>query len=98
MLDIYNIITNAANGNKNNNNTSNNEDIANSNENSTKASNSNANNKVYFVVTGAMTNLAVLIKAFPTILDDIQEIVIMGGAINRGNRSPSAEFNILVDP
>lgn len=46
--------------------------------------------KVHFVVTGAMTNLAILIKAFPDILDKLEGITIMGGAIGLGNWSPSA--------
>lgn len=54
--------------------------------------------KVHFVVTGAMTNLAILIKAFPDMLEKLEGITIMGGAIGLGNWSPAAEFNILVDP
>lgn len=46
--------------------------------------------KVYFVVTGAMTNLAILIKAFPSVLEKLEGIIIMGGAIGYGNWSPSA--------
>ena len=46
--------------------------------------------KIQFVVTGAMTNLAILIKAFPKILTKIQGITIMGGAIGLGNWSPAA--------
>ena len=46
--------------------------------------------KIYFVVTGAMTNLAILIKAFPKILTKIKGITIMGGAIGLGNWSPAA--------
>jgi purine nucleosidase len=35
----------------------------------------------------------------PAILQKVREVVIMGGAMREaGNRSPSAEFNILVDP
>lgn len=45
-----------------------------------------------------MTNLAILIKAFPDIIEKLQGITIMGGAIGLGNWSPAAEFNILVDP
>jgi inosine-uridine nucleoside N-ribohydrolase len=37
-----------------------------------------------------MTNLAVLIKAFPNILQNLSGITIMGGAIGLGNWSPSA--------
>ena len=54
--------------------------------------------KVDFIVTGAMTNLAILLKAFPDIKDKINTVTIMGGAIGLGNWSPAAEFNILVDP
>ena len=50
------------------------------------------------MVTGAMTNLAILLKAFPDIKHKIRGITIMGGAIGLGNWSPAAEFNILVDP
>jgi pyrimidine-specific ribonucleoside hydrolase len=45
-----------------------------------------------------MTNLAVLVKAFPGVLQKIEKIVVMGGAIGVGNWSPAAEFNIMVDP
>lgn len=54
--------------------------------------------KVDFVVTGAMTNLAILLRAFPDVKDRLRAITVMGGAIGLGNWSPAAEFNILVDP
>jgi pyrimidine-specific ribonucleoside hydrolase len=54
--------------------------------------------QVEFVVTGAMTNLAILLLAFPQIKTHIRKITLMGGAIGLGNWSPAAEFNILVDP
>jgi len=50
------------------------------------------------VATGSLTNIAILLKAFPDIKNKIREITIMGGAIGLGNWSPAAEFNILVDP
>ena len=37
--------------------------------------------KIDFVVTGACTNLALLIKTFPKILNKLKGITIMGGAI-----------------
>jgi pyrimidine-specific ribonucleoside hydrolase len=49
-------------------------------------------------VTGAHTNLAILLKAFPDIKTKIKRITIMGGAIGLGNWNPAAEFNIIVDP
>ncbi len=60
-----------------------------------------ARNKVSvtLIPTGPMTNLGTAIRREPRILDAIERIVSMGGAMREGgNRSPSAEFNILVDP
>ncbi|NCF14102.1 MAG: nucleoside hydrolase [Gammaproteobacteria bacterium] len=54
---------------------------------------------VTLVPTGPMTNLGTAIEREPAILNGVREIVSMGGAMREGgNRSPSAEFNILVDP
>lgn len=52
------------------------------------------------VATGALTNIALLVSMFPELIRDgrIDRIVLMGGAEGRGNRSPCAEFNILIDP
>lgn len=57
------------------------------------------NDAVTLVPTGPLTNIATAIKKSPEILQHIEEIVIMGGAMREGgNRTPSAEFNILFDP
>jgi purine nucleosidase len=54
---------------------------------------------VTVVPTGPMTNIAAAMQKAPEILARIGEIVLMGGAMREGgNRTPSAEFNILVDP
>jgi purine nucleosidase len=54
---------------------------------------------VVLVPTGPLTNIATAIQKAPDILESIEEIVIMGGAMREGgNRTPSAEFNIMVDP
>jgi uridine nucleosidase len=51
------------------------------------------------VATGALTNIALFISLFPELVrDKVSQIVCMGGAEGRGNRSPTAEFNILIDP
>ena len=51
------------------------------------------------VPTGPLTNIATAIERAPAILDNVAEFVLMGGAMREGgNHSPSAEFNILVDP
>ncbi len=49
--------------------------------------------------TGPLTNIAQAIVKAPEILPCIAEIVLMGGAaMTPGNTTPSAEFNIYVDP
>ena len=49
--------------------------------------------------TGPLTNVAVAMVRAPEIIPRIAEIVLMGGAaINPGNVTPAAEFNIYVDP
>jgi pyrimidine-specific ribonucleoside hydrolase len=45
---------------------------------------------INFVVTGANTNLALLLRVFPDIKCKISKITIMGGAIGLGNWSPAA--------
>ncbi|GAA5947135.1 hypothetical protein JCM3765_002173 [Sporobolomyces pararoseus] len=51
------------------------------------------------VATGALTNIALFVSLYPELVrDKVSQIVIMGGAEGRGNRSPTAEFNILIDP
>jgi purine nucleosidase len=54
---------------------------------------------VTLVPTGPMTNIATAIRREPAVLDRVEHIVAMGGAMREGgNRSPSAEFNVLADP
>ncbi|HNP62857.1 MAG TPA: nucleoside hydrolase [Woeseiaceae bacterium] len=54
---------------------------------------------ITLVPTGPLTNIAAAIIADPQIIENINEIVLMGGAMREGgNRTPSAEFNILADP
>jgi inosine-uridine nucleoside N-ribohydrolase len=47
---------------------------------------------------GPLTNIAAALRKAPEIVEKIQEIVIMGGGHEVGNVTPSAEFNIWVDP
>ena len=54
--------------------------------------------KVTFVALGPCTNIALLLKAYPDVVDYIEEIVVLGGAMGVGNMSPAAEFNIWSDP
>ncbi|RMD91154.1 MAG: nucleoside hydrolase [Alphaproteobacteria bacterium] len=54
---------------------------------------------VTLVPTGPLTNIAMALVKEPRIVPRIREIVIMGGAMREGgNHTPSAEFNIRVDP
>jgi inosine-uridine nucleoside N-ribohydrolase len=53
---------------------------------------------VTIVATGALTNIALLLKIFPEVVTKIEEIVIMGGAIAECNVDSGIEFNIANDP
>jgi inosine-uridine nucleoside N-ribohydrolase len=51
---------------------------------------------VTLVATGPLTNVAHLLDRFDG--DNVERIVLMGGAIAEGNTTPAAEFNIWADP
>src|SRR5690606_32924351 len=53
---------------------------------------------VTLVPTGPLTNIALLLRRHPGVVDNIRRVVLMGGAIELGNVTPSAEFNIFADP
>jgi len=58
-----------------------------------------ADASITLIATGPLTNIGTAIDKEPAILPKIEIIVLMGGAMREGgNRTPSAEFNILVDP
>ncbi len=51
------------------------------------------------VVTGPLTNLALALRADPSLPRLLKRLVIMGGAFDyRGNTTPVAEWNVSVDP
>jgi inosine-uridine nucleoside N-ribohydrolase len=52
--------------------------------------------KVTLIPTGPLTNIALLFALHPDARPE--RIVLMGGAIGEGNRTPAAEFNIWADP
>ena len=56
------------------------------------------NKDITVITTGPMTNLGLAIKENPSIVENIKEIVLMGGSTTEGNITKAAEFNILVDP
>ena len=54
---------------------------------------------VTLVPIGPLTNIAQAFRAAPDIIPRVQQIVLMGGAyFEVGNITPTAEFNIYVDP
>jgi len=53
---------------------------------------------VTMVVTGPMTNMAQLLRDHPESAANIAEVIFMGGSTERGNHTPSAEFNTFADP
>jgi inosine-uridine nucleoside N-ribohydrolase len=54
--------------------------------------------QVIWANTGSLTNICILLLAYPQLKTKLKEIVIMGGAIGKGNITPAAEFNIFFDP
>lgn len=54
--------------------------------------------KVTLLGIGPLTDYALLIKQYPNVVENIEQLVIMGGNIGRGNHSPLAEYNIAGDP
>jgi ribosylpyrimidine nucleosidase len=58
----------------------------------------NSEEKITLVPVGPLSDIGMAMRLQPKIIDKIERIVLMGGAYALGNESPSAEFNILVDP
>lgn len=54
--------------------------------------------KITLVPTGPLTNIALFLLTYPHLKPKIERISLMGGGIFRGNMTPTAEFNIYVDP
>jgi inosine-uridine nucleoside N-ribohydrolase len=52
--------------------------------------------RITLVPTGPLTNVALLLAIAPDARPD--RIVLMGGSVGEGNRTPAAEFNIWADP
>ncbi|WP_342563002.1 nucleoside hydrolase [Paenibacillus sp. FSL R7-0345] len=53
---------------------------------------------ITLVPMAPLTNIALLITAYPEVKDKIKEISLMGGGLAYGNVTSTAEFNIFVDP
>ena len=59
---------------------------------------SNQSEPVHVIATGPMTNVAKLLWCLPDPDKLLSGITVMGGAIEGGNVTPTAEFNFFVDP
>lgn len=53
---------------------------------------------VTIVPIGPLTNIALLLGAYPELAPKIDRLVIMGGGVQGGNTTAAAEFNIWSDP
>jgi len=55
--------------------------------------------EITLVMTGPLTNLAIAVTAYPELVNEVKEVILMGGvASGFGNVTPVAEYNIYVDP
>jgi purine nucleosidase len=52
---------------------------------------------ITLVPTGPLTNIALAMRTEPRIVERVKQVILMGGAYGRGNRTPAAEFNIWAD-
>jgi inosine-uridine nucleoside N-ribohydrolase len=52
--------------------------------------------RLTLIPTGPLTNIALLLALHPDLRPE--RIVLMGGSIGEGNKTPAAEFNIWADP
>ncbi|MFB0842996.1 nucleoside hydrolase [Paenibacillus oleatilyticus] len=55
--------------------------------------------EVTLVMTAPLTNLALALMKYPGLVNDVKEVVVMGGVVaGYGNVTPTAEYNMYVDP
>jgi pyrimidine-specific ribonucleoside hydrolase len=57
-----------------------------------------ATEPVTIVPIGPLTNIALLLAAYPGLHTKIERLVIMGGGLSGGNTTATAEFNLWSDP
>lgn len=60
--------------------------------------NAHAPQTITIVATGPLTNIALAIRLYPSLVQRVKRIVVMGGAYSTGNSGPVTEFNIGCDP
>ncbi|WP_010500267.1 nucleoside hydrolase [Paenibacillus elgii] len=55
--------------------------------------------EVTLIMTAPLTNLALALMKYPGLVNDVKEVVLMGGVVaGFGNVTPTAEYNMYVDP
>jgi purine nucleosidase len=55
--------------------------------------------EVTLVMTAPLTNLALAVRKAPELVHLVKEVIVMGGVVSSyGNVTPTAEYNIYVDP
>ena len=54
--------------------------------------------RITLIATGSYTNIAEFIQQYPGDLDQVEQLILMGGSISGGNCSSVAEFNVFTDP
>ena len=54
--------------------------------------------KLELVLVGPQTNAAIALQKHPDLKQYLKRILVMGGALEGGNTTPYAEYNIYVDP
>jgi purine nucleosidase len=55
--------------------------------------------QVTLVMTAPLTNLALAVLKYPQLVHDVKEVIVMGGVVQGfGNITPTAEYNMYVDP
>ncbi|MEM2896943.1 MAG: nucleoside hydrolase [Candidatus Bathyarchaeia archaeon] len=59
---------------------------------------SKKNSSIHLVTLGPLTNLAIALNLYPDLKDFIEKVTIMGGAIEFGNITRFAEYNLYADP
>ena len=50
------------------------------------------------ITMGPLTNIAIALEIYPDLPKLVHRILMMGGSVTRGNRTPCAEYNIYADP
>ena len=59
---------------------------------------SESDEPITIIAVGPLTNIAILLKAYPELKSKIKQLLIMGGGLSTGNHTAAAEFNFLADP